>query len=132
MKIKEQIVALRKKFGKDNWLHSAAGTFVQDIMGLQHAPGPLLSSSPVVITPTNTPVTSDSFSPNLKNSSTPLPEEKTTKIVNESKESEDREDEKEKTPSENSDSLVSDVLAVATVGEVQPESAYDFEEGELR
>lgn len=31
-------MALREKFGEVNWLSSQAGTFVQDIMGLQSSP----------------------------------------------------------------------------------------------
>lgn len=35
LETKKQILALREKFGEVNWLSSQAGTFVQDIMGLQ-------------------------------------------------------------------------------------------------
>lgn len=42
LEIKKQIVAVRKKY-EDNWLSSPAGTFVQDIMGLQVSPHPVLT-----------------------------------------------------------------------------------------
>ncbi|XP_076681070.1 serine/threonine-protein kinase 11-interacting protein isoform X3 [Andrena cerasifolii] len=48
LEIKEQISALREKYGEDNWLSSHAGTFVQDIMGLQ-------SSSYSIVIPDSTP-----------------------------------------------------------------------------
>ncbi|XP_032680725.1 serine/threonine-protein kinase 11-interacting protein isoform X2 [Odontomachus brunneus] len=35
LETKKRMLALREKFGEDNWLSSHAGTFVQDIMGLQ-------------------------------------------------------------------------------------------------
>lgn len=35
METKKRILDLREKFGENNWLSSHAGTFVQDIMGLQ-------------------------------------------------------------------------------------------------
>lgn len=34
------MLALREKFGEDNWLSSHAGTFVQDIMGLHFVSQP--------------------------------------------------------------------------------------------
>ncbi|XP_012140983.2 uncharacterized protein LOC100876018 isoform X1 [Megachile rotundata] len=46
LEIKKQILAVRKKY-EDNWLSSSAGTFVQDIMGLQ-------VSSRSVLTPEST------------------------------------------------------------------------------
>lgn len=48
LEIKEQISALREKYGEDNWLSSHAGTFVQDIMGLQ-------CSSYSIVIPDSTP-----------------------------------------------------------------------------
>lgn len=36
------MLALREKFGEDNWLSSHAGTFVQDIMGLHSVSPPTL------------------------------------------------------------------------------------------
>lgn len=35
LETKKQILEIRKKYGEDKWLSSHAGTFVQDIMGLQ-------------------------------------------------------------------------------------------------
>ncbi|XP_015179281.1 PREDICTED: serine/threonine-protein kinase 11-interacting protein isoform X2 [Polistes dominula] len=42
LETKKQILALREKFGKVNWLSSQAGSFVQDIMGLQ-SPSPTIN-----------------------------------------------------------------------------------------
>ncbi|XP_014477087.1 PREDICTED: serine/threonine-protein kinase 11-interacting protein isoform X2 [Dinoponera quadriceps] len=40
LETKKRMLALRKKFGEDNWLSSHAGTFVQDIMGLHSVSQP--------------------------------------------------------------------------------------------
>ncbi|XP_011346025.1 serine/threonine-protein kinase 11-interacting protein isoform X2 [Ooceraea biroi] len=40
LETKKRILALREKYGEDNWLRSHAGTSVQDIMGLQSASQP--------------------------------------------------------------------------------------------
>ncbi|XP_012234632.1 serine/threonine-protein kinase 11-interacting protein isoform X2 [Linepithema humile] len=45
LETKKRILALREKFGKANWLSSHAGTFIQDIMGLQSVSQ--LSTSPI-------------------------------------------------------------------------------------
>ncbi|KAG7211247.1 hypothetical protein KM043_010559 [Ampulex compressa] len=45
LEMKKQILALREKFGEDNWLSSQAGTFVQDIMGLQSVSQATVSST---------------------------------------------------------------------------------------
>lgn len=37
LETKKRILALREKYGEDNWLRNHAGTSVQDIMGLQSA-----------------------------------------------------------------------------------------------
>ncbi|KAI4491331.1 hypothetical protein M0802_010264 [Mischocyttarus mexicanus] len=41
LETKKQILALREKFGKVNWLSNQAGSFVQDIMGLQSPSPPI-------------------------------------------------------------------------------------------
>lgn len=43
LETKKRMLALREKFGKDNWLSCHAGTFVQDIMGLHSASQPAAS-----------------------------------------------------------------------------------------
>lgn len=45
LETKKQIIALREKFGGEHWLISHAGSFVQDIMGLERSTGPILSSA---------------------------------------------------------------------------------------
>lgn len=46
LETKKRMLALREKFGEDNWLSSHAGAFVQDIMGLhsvsQSASSPIM------------------------------------------------------------------------------------------
>ncbi|XP_012283278.1 serine/threonine-protein kinase 11-interacting protein isoform X2 [Orussus abietinus] len=54
LETKRQILALREKFGEENWLSSQAGTYVQDIMGLQRISGAILSSTPIVSNSINT------------------------------------------------------------------------------
>ncbi|XP_015584680.1 serine/threonine-protein kinase 11-interacting protein isoform X4 [Cephus cinctus] len=78
LEIKKQILALREKFGENDWLTSHAGTFVQDIMGLERSPRPMLTST-FPKTPASTPVNASAFvspthlsdSLNLLNSPTP-------------------------------------------------------------
>jgi len=41
LETKKRILALREKYGEDNWLRSHAGTSVQDIMGLQSTSQPM-------------------------------------------------------------------------------------------
>ncbi|XP_075230458.1 uncharacterized protein LOC142329667 isoform X3 [Lycorma delicatula] len=40
LETKKQVEVLRQRFGEDHWLHSHAGSFVQDLLGLQKTPGP--------------------------------------------------------------------------------------------
>ncbi|KAI4488204.1 hypothetical protein M0804_005052 [Polistes exclamans] len=56
LETKKQILALREKFGKVNWLSSQAGTFVQDIMGLQ-SPSPTIN----YLVNTNSILSEDNF-----------------------------------------------------------------------
>lgn len=35
---KRQIESVREMFGEDNWLHSHAGNYVQDILGIKQQP----------------------------------------------------------------------------------------------
>lgn len=35
---KRQIESVREMFGEDNWLHSHAGSYVQDILGIKQQP----------------------------------------------------------------------------------------------
>jgi hypothetical protein len=37
LETKKQIETLREKFGEENWLHSHAGSCVQDVLGLHKA-----------------------------------------------------------------------------------------------
>ncbi|XP_044002674.1 serine/threonine-protein kinase 11-interacting protein isoform X2 [Aphidius gifuensis] len=46
LETKKKMLALREKFGNDNWLSSHAGSFVQDIMGIERTTGVVLSSTP--------------------------------------------------------------------------------------
>ncbi|XP_017891214.1 serine/threonine-protein kinase 11-interacting protein isoform X2 [Ceratina calcarata] len=43
LEVKKQILAVRKRFGEENWLSSHAGTFVQDIMGFEPSSCPALT-----------------------------------------------------------------------------------------
>ncbi|KAK0157378.1 hypothetical protein PV328_011126 [Microctonus aethiopoides] len=54
LETKKKILALREKFGGDNWLSSQGGSFVQDIMGLER------TSNPAIVTTS----AADMFSPN--------------------------------------------------------------------
>ena len=37
LETKKQIETIRERFGEDNWLHSHAGSRVQDVLGLQRS-----------------------------------------------------------------------------------------------
>lgn len=133
LEIKKRIAALREKFGENDWLHSHAGTFVQDIMGLERSTGVMLSSTPAVTTPSNTPVTTsvyDSSSINLDTSSSPsepsldLIEDK--KFTSDNKESKDRDDDKNEDSSYNTDSAPEEISVAAPI---RAESPYDPDQG---
>jgi hypothetical protein len=47
LETKKQIETLREKFGEENWLHSHAGSCVQDLLGLHRT---VTVSSPTVLT----------------------------------------------------------------------------------
>lgn len=47
LETKKQVEMLRERFGEDHWLHSHAGSFVQDLLGLQKSTGStVLTSTP--------------------------------------------------------------------------------------
>ncbi|XP_046683894.1 serine/threonine-protein kinase 11-interacting protein isoform X2 [Homalodisca vitripennis] len=47
LQTKRQVEELRERFGEDHWLHSNAGSYVQDLMGLERTPvNNALSSTP--------------------------------------------------------------------------------------
>uniref|UniRef100_A0A1B6M5U1 Serine/threonine-protein kinase 11-interacting protein n=1 Tax=Graphocephala atropunctata TaxID=36148 RepID=A0A1B6M5U1_9HEMI len=58
LETKRQVEELRERFGEDHWLHSNAGSFVQDLMGLQRTSGNNILSS--------TPMRQDMLSPSPK------------------------------------------------------------------
>ena len=47
LETKKQIETLRERFGEENWLHSHAGSCVQDLLGLQKT---MTVSSPTLLT----------------------------------------------------------------------------------
>ncbi|XP_046739064.1 serine/threonine-protein kinase 11-interacting protein isoform X2 [Diprion similis] len=140
--IKKQVEALREKYGENDWLHEQAGTFVQDIMGLERASGPLLSYKQAENS-ANTPVdipANDSPSKKLDNSSVilkltpePLIEEKFKQTDEDDTDSIGAEDEKYKETFDSNDLLVNEIVAVPTVTHSQQEPAYerDEEKGDL-
>ncbi|XP_012253946.2 serine/threonine-protein kinase 11-interacting protein isoform X2 [Athalia rosae] len=136
LETKKQIVALREKFGADNWLHSHAATFVQEIMGMQNTSRPLLSSTPVTMTPIDTPrVTTIYDSSTSKLDTSTLPVDASVEIESigkfgENKESLDIPDEKEKDISDKTDLLVSKIVEVTTDSQLQSEGLYDPDEEE--
>ncbi|KAK2581126.1 hypothetical protein KPH14_007940 [Odynerus spinipes] len=77
LETKKQILALREKFGEVNWLSSQAGTFVQDIMGLQSMPS--MYSSPMI---NNLATTSSVSFEDTHNSSISLVENKNLSDTN--------------------------------------------------
>lgn len=56
LETKKQVEMLRERFGEDHWLHSHAGSFVQDLLGLQKSAG----SSALTSTPYQTEFVSGS------------------------------------------------------------------------
>ena len=55
LETKKQIETLRERFGEENWLHSHAGSCVQDLLGLHKtmtvsSPTLLTASSPTLLT----------------------------------------------------------------------------------
>ncbi|XP_066591773.1 serine/threonine-protein kinase 11-interacting protein isoform X2 [Prorops nasuta] len=53
LETKKQIIALREKFGKSDWLRSHAGAYIQDIMGIQATSSPTPISSILNIEPSD-------------------------------------------------------------------------------
>lgn len=47
LETKKQIEILRERFGEENWLHSHAGSCVQDLLGLHKT---MTASSPTLLT----------------------------------------------------------------------------------
>ncbi|XP_046416522.1 serine/threonine-protein kinase 11-interacting protein isoform X2 [Neodiprion fabricii] len=135
--VKKQVEALREKYGENDWLHEQAGTFVQDIMGLERSSGPLLSYKPAQ-TSANTPVDvpiNDSPSKKLDNSSAateltaePLIEAKFKQIDEDDNESIGVENEKDEETLDSNNLLVNEIVSVSTVTHSQPEPAYDGDE----
>lgn len=121
---------MREKYGEDNWLSSHAGTFVQDIMGLQ------VSSYPI-LTPESTVKNLDGTSPMshtqddaillIKNAQSKTKEELETKendVVDSEKENETKVLNEEENIFEESNDAISTHLNI-------PEPLYDPEEGTL-
>lgn len=46
---KKQIESVREMFGEDNWLHSHAGSYVQDIMGIKQQSENVCSSQEIKV-----------------------------------------------------------------------------------
>ena len=61
LEMKKQILALRKKFGDDKWLINDAGSFVQNIMGLERSTGPILSIASGIDAASRVAVASNSY-----------------------------------------------------------------------
>ncbi|XP_029051044.2 serine/threonine-protein kinase 11-interacting protein isoform X1 [Osmia bicornis bicornis] len=127
LETKKQILALREKYGEDNWLSSHAGTFVQDIMGLQ-------ASSCLVLTPESTVKNLDGTSPMsntqddaillIKNAESETKEELETKendVVDSEKENQTKVLNEEENIFEESNDAISTNLNI-------PEPPYDPEE----
>lgn len=51
LETKKQIETLRERFGEENWLHSHAGSCVQDLLGLHKT---MTVSSPTLLTAAST------------------------------------------------------------------------------
>lgn len=109
METKRQILALRQKFGENDWLSSQGGTFIQNIMGLPQEDSTILSSS---------------FKDENVSS---ISESQSTNTLEQFPTQEDNLEPSEKM----SDSFIETVESKETV-DITPEPVYDPDEGKLK
>ncbi|KAK9299456.1 hypothetical protein QLX08_007486 [Tetragonisca angustula] len=84
LETKKQILEIRRKYGEDKWLSSQAGTFVQDIMGLQPSTYSVTSEFTIEnLDATNMPSIEDSASLLIKDTQSKSLTEATSEFNNE-------------------------------------------------
>lgn len=127
-------MALRRQFGEENWLSNQAGTFVQDIMGLQLSYSTLTPDSTTKnLDSTNSVLNAEDFAVHLNKNVQEKGEENSEHLAKEN--SETGNETKESTEISNGEYNISELpltenIESALVNVSEP--FYDPEEGTLR
>lgn len=132
LETKKQILAVRQRYGEDNWLSSHAGTFLQDIMGLQPSSYPILTPESTIKHLSSTDTmrsTPDSADLLTKNSSIRTNEDSESLMKENSEISDEKDDESKVLDEEENITEVPLIIDEASALTTVPETLYDPEEG---